>query len=124
MIELRIIPELKPNVGRCLVASLKTFGAKASTASSISDESLRHAIVGGVMTNKSDEPMGSKPAPSILSVENLFDRISQSGLPLDPEVIQLVKNHLGSKSPHSKAGANLATALLDLAKQRAEGGAK
>jgi len=40
----------------------------------------------------------------------------------DPEVVRLVKQHLGQRSLHSKAGFRLAEALVQLAKARAKEG--
>jgi len=37
----------------------------------------------------------------------------------DPEVVKLVKEHLGQRSLHSRAGFRLAAALVQLAKSRA-----
>ena len=37
----------------------------------------------------------------------------------DPEVVNLVKKHLGQRSLHSRAGFRLAEALVQLAKARA-----
>jgi hypothetical protein len=40
----------------------------------------------------------------------------------DPEVVELVKQHLGQSSLHSRAGVRLAEALVQLAKARAKEG--
>lgn len=52
-------------------------------------------------------------------VEKLFGEILASD-EFDAEVVSLAKEHLGSLSPHTKAGANLSDALIKLAIKRAE----
>ncbi len=39
----------------------------------------------------------------------------------DPEVVALVREHLGASTLHAQAGERLAEALLQLARARAEG---
>lgn len=59
-----------------------------------------------------------KSATELLN--SLFEQDLADEEKYDPEVVELVKQHLGQKSLHSKAGAQLADALLNLAKKRAE----
>ncbi|MCP4367056.1 MAG: hypothetical protein GY797_02915 [Deltaproteobacteria bacterium] len=61
--------------------------------------------------------------PEIVSafslLDTLFTKILDNAEEFNPEVVALTKEHLGCNSPHSKAGSNLAKALIDLAKERA-----
>jgi hypothetical protein len=59
-----------------------------------------------------------KSVPELLN--SLFGQDLADKEKYDPEVVELVEQHLGQKSLHSKAGAQLADALLNLAKKRAE----
>lgn len=54
-------------------------------------------------------------------MNSLFD-VTLMAPEFDPDVVALVKLHLGCGSPQSKAGSNLANALLALASQRANRG--
>ncbi|QQS47737.1 MAG: hypothetical protein IPM66_03520 [Acidobacteriota bacterium] len=64
--------------------------------------------------------------PKIISASNLlntlFSETFSNEKEFDPEVVALVKEHLAATSPHTRAGSNLANALIDLAKNRAIGG--
>lgn len=51
-------------------------------------------------------------------INRLFSESLQDPNRFDQEVVAIVKQHLGGSSVHSKAGANLAAALLDLAASR------
>jgi hypothetical protein len=53
-------------------------------------------------------------------IEKLFGQILLDSNKYNPDVVRLVKSHLGVNSPHSKAGNNLANDLIELAKNRAE----
>jgi len=55
-------------------------------------------------------------------LEKLFTDTLSNTAEFDSGVVELVKTHLGVPSPHSKAGQNLAMALIELAKNRASGG--
>lgn len=72
--------------------------------------------------------MKQKQVPQIISATDLLEKLFTETLSneeeFDPDVVELTKAHLGVTSPHSKAGNNLATALIELAKQRASGGQK
>lgn len=59
-----------------------------------------------------------KSAPELLNT--LFERDLADEEKYDPEVVELVKQHIGQTSLHSKAGDRLAQALLELAKTRSE----
>ena len=50
----------------------------------------------------------------------LFTEILTDSNGFDHNVVALTKEHLGSDSPLTKAGSNLAVALLELAKQQVE----
>lgn len=52
-------------------------------------------------------------------LDSLFDKELSDQTKYDPEVVKLVKRHLGSSSLRSKAGVQLAEALVELAKTRA-----
>lgn len=51
-------------------------------------------------------------------LEKLFAEVLVSE-EFDSEIVALTQEHLGVASPHSKAGNNLALALLELAERRA-----
>lgn len=51
-------------------------------------------------------------------LEKLFNEDLVAPERYDPEVFDIVKQHLGKGPPHSKAGNNLASALVELAIQR------
>lgn len=53
-------------------------------------------------------------------LERLFAEVLASD-EFDPEIVAITQEHLGVASPHSKAGNNLALALLELAERRAGG---
>jgi len=59
-----------------------------------------------------------KSATELLN--SLFEQNLADEEKYNPEVVKLVKQHLGQSSLHSRAGDRLAKALLDLAKTRAE----
>ncbi len=68
------------------------------------------------MTNHPCDP--DAPAEYVSASElinRLFSEVLQDPNRFDPEVVAIVKQHLGGSSVHSKAGANLAAALLELA---------
>ncbi len=50
----------------------------------------------------------------------LFDKDLSDKDKYDVEVVELVRRHLGQTSLHSRAGNNLAQALIDLANKRSE----
>jgi len=52
-------------------------------------------------------------------LDSLFQEEFDDQTRYDPEVVRLVEEHLGPRSPHSKAGSQLAEALVQLAKARA-----
>lgn len=52
-------------------------------------------------------------------IETLFGKILLDTQEFDSEVVTLTEAHLGARSPHSRAGNNLANALIELAKMRA-----
>ena len=54
-------------------------------------------------------------------LNTLFERDLADEEKYDPKVVELVEQHLGEASIHSKAGDRLAQALLELAKTRSEG---
>lgn len=70
--------------------------------------------------------MKQKQIPKIISSADLLEKLFTETLSnedeFDPEVVELTKTHLGVTSPHSRAGNNLATALIALAKKRVSGG--
>ena len=55
-------------------------------------------------------------------VEQLFEEELLKKEEYDAQVVKLVRKHLGGASIHSQAGARLAEALVQLAKERARGG--
>jgi hypothetical protein len=58
-----------------------------------------------------------------VSAAELLDKLFSEILvteDFDAEIVQLTQQHLGVASPHSKAGTNLAAALVNLAMRRAE----
>jgi hypothetical protein len=59
-----------------------------------------------------------KSATEILN--SLFEQDLADEEKFDPEVVELIKQHLGQPSVYSKAGTRLADALVSLAKTRAE----
>lgn len=52
-------------------------------------------------------------------INGLFEKDLSNRDKYDIEVVELVKRHLGQTSLHSRAGNNLARALIDLANKRA-----
>lgn len=52
----------------------------------------------------------------------LFSEILTDVDEFDPEIVEITKTHLGAVFPQAKAGSNLATDLIELAKNRASGG--
>ncbi len=69
-----------------------------------------------------------KKSMSALSATTLLERLFKESLAdpeqFDAEVLSLVKEHLGREVPHSRAGNNLASALVELAIRRTEGSEK
>ncbi|MGB2842246.1 MAG: hypothetical protein WBC40_07205 [Halobacteriota archaeon] len=59
-----------------------------------------------------------KSATELLN--SLFEQDLADEEKYDPEVVELIKQHLGQPSVHSRAGARLAEALVTLAKKRSE----
>ena len=55
-----------------------------------------------------------------LLLEKLFSE-TLIGDDFDEEIVQLIREHLGVESPLSKAGSNLADALISLAAKRGRG---
>ena len=59
-----------------------------------------------------------------ISVDEFLDDLFKTSLSdsdeFDFEVIELIKTHLGQRKIHSKAGNNLAEALIKLAKSRSQ----
>ena len=55
-------------------------------------------------------------------LDSLFQEELGDQTKYDPEAVELVKQHLGRSSLHSRAGARLAEALVQLAKARAKEG--
>jgi len=53
-------------------------------------------------------------------LDSLFQEEFSDQTEHDPEVVKLVEEHLGREALHPKAGFQLAEALLQLAKARAE----
>ncbi len=72
--------------------------------------------------------MEQEKIPQIISASELLEKLFTETLAdkekYDPDVVEITKTHLGSNSPHSKAGNNLATALIELSKRRVSGGQK
>ncbi len=72
--------------------------------------------------------MAQEKIPQITSASELLEKLFTETLAdkekYDPDVVELAKTHLGNNSPHSKAGNNLAIALIELSKKRASGGQK
>ncbi len=52
-------------------------------------------------------------------LDSLFREEFDDQTRYDPQVVKLVEEHLGQRSLHSKAGSQLAEALVQLAKARA-----
>jgi len=67
----------------------------------------------------SELPNESKYVSAAELIERLFTEILATE-EFDAEIVALTKQHLGISSPHSKAGANLSDALIELANKRAE----
>jgi hypothetical protein len=59
-----------------------------------------------------------KSATELLN--SLFEQDLADEEKYDPEVVELIKQHLGQPSVHSRAGAQLAETLVTLAKKRSE----
>ena len=53
-------------------------------------------------------------------LESLFEQELNDEAKYDPQVVALVKQHLGGSRIHSRAGDRLAEALLQLAKGQAQ----
>jgi len=66
------------------------------------------------------EKMNLKLKSATELLNSLFEQDLADEEKYDPEVVELVKQHLGQPSVHSKAGARLAEALLTLAEKRSE----
>jgi hypothetical protein len=66
------------------------------------------------------EKMNLKLKSATELLNSLFEQDLADKEKFDPEVVELIKQHLGQPSVHSKAGARLADALVSLAKTRAE----
>ena len=74
------------------------------------------------MGNEQEQPPQLVSASELLTT--LFTQILADTEKFDSEVVALTKTHLGVRSPQAKAGNNLASALIELAKNRATGGQK
>ena len=68
----------------------------------------------------SEMPVDKKFVSAAELLEKLFTEILTAE-EYDAEIVSLTKEHLGVIVPHSKAGNNLARALIDLAKERSKG---
>ena len=55
-------------------------------------------------------------------VENLFNTLQSDTEKFDNEIVKLIYLHFGQSEMLSKAGKNLAEALIELAKTRCQGG--
>ncbi len=54
-------------------------------------------------------------------INSVFDQDLADQLKYDPDVVRIVRRHLGGVSIHSRAGWRLAQDLADLARTRAKG---
>lgn len=61
----------------------------------------------------------------IFSTDNFLDELFSNKLSdtkkFDPEIIDLIRSHLGQPSIQSKAGKNLAAEIVELADKRSQG---
>jgi hypothetical protein len=68
------------------------------------------------MTNLRD----LKPTSALELLNSVFEQDLADTALYDPEVVELVREHLGQAPLHSTAGARLADVLIALARTRAE----
>ena len=74
------------------------------------------------MENKQEQPPKLVSAAELLTT--LFTQTLADNEKFDSEVVALTKIHLAVSSPQTKAGSNLANALIELAMSRVAGGQK
>jgi hypothetical protein len=89
-----------------------------------SREAFARQLASGVQSEDRGIPMSeSNDAQWRISASEFLDSLFREELAdqtkYDPEVVRLIKQHLGTGSLHSRAGVRLAEALVQLAKARA-----